>query len=89
MLVETFGSYNHKQTRTHTHTFGNLDHSHYYDENQRQQLPHSEDILDSCSPADAGAVHPGQEHCEHTHQCTVNRNHSHNAKHIKSTSFKY
>ena len=45
-------------------TFADLYDAHDNDEAQRQQLPSSEDILDTCSPAHTGAVHPCQQHCQ-------------------------
>lgn len=43
-------------------TLEDLDKAHANDEGQGQQLPASEDVLDACGPAHAGAVHPRQEH---------------------------
>lgn len=43
-------------------TLEELDKTNTNDERQGQQLPASEDILDARGPANAGAVHPRQEH---------------------------
>ncbi len=44
-------------------TSTDLDDPYYYDEYQSEELSYSENILDPCRPAHAGAVHPGQEYC--------------------------
>lgn len=43
-------------------TFAYLDETHDYDEAQGQKLASGEDILDTCGPAHAVAVHPCQQH---------------------------
>lgn len=48
-------------------TIEDLDQTDYNDEAQSHQLPHREDILDPGGHADAGAVHPGQQHWAAAH----------------------
>lgn len=43
-------------------TFANLDHTHDNDEAQGQELPCSEDILNTSGPSHTVAVHPRQQH---------------------------
>lgn len=43
-------------------TVADLDQADHNDETQGHQLPHGEDVLDPGGHADAGAVHPGEEH---------------------------
>lgn len=43
-------------------TFTYLDDAHDYDEGQGQKLASCEDVLDTCGPAHAVAVHPRQQH---------------------------
>lgn len=53
-------------------TVEDLDQTNYNDEAQRHQLPHREDVLDPGGHADAGAVHPGQQHwAEHRTSLTT------------------